>query len=272
LTYGNVRNDVAGVITATKRLTRYVMSTNLPAMKTSPRLLRDTIQHLLPRRHLTTKELERRDLILSAGRTAFVRFGRHGITLSSLALALNLSPSTIRRFFIDLDDLLSQILDQHLLTVARTIAAIPDTDTDHKTKRCEAYLNATRGNLGAYTEDHHLLLRERHRLPPDLLRHIEGLRTAIGEDLGGYFHGEATLAVLDIQGLTHAELLRLVGHIEEPASLAQPEPAPPKSPLPLLEGEEGAQPVTAGKVRAYAEPESKPPAAHDAKRARAVLH
>jgi AcrR family transcriptional regulator len=248
-------------------------------MPVSPRLLRDAIQHLLPRRHLTTRELERRDRIVSAGRSAFVRFGRHGITLGSLALALNLGPAAFRRLFIDLDDLLYQIIDQHLFAVARKIAAIPDSDPDHRTKRCEAYLNATRGNLGAYTEDHLLLLRERHQLPPDLLGHIEGQRTAIGEDLAGTLHAEATLAVLDIQGSTHAELLRLVRHIGEPPPLAQPEPAPgaadPPPPVrliakapdpPLPDALAAASPLTPS------QPGSKPLAADDAKRARAGPH
>jgi AcrR family transcriptional regulator len=204
-------------------------------MPIHPRLLRDAIQDRLPRRHLTTRELERRDRIVSAGRSAFVRCGRHTITLSSLALVLNLTPAAFRRIFIDLDDLLFQILDQHLLALARKIAEIPDCDPDHKAKRCEAYLNATRGNLSAYTEDHLLLLRERHQLPPDLLQHIELQRTAIGEDLAGTLHAEATLAVLDIQGSTNAELLRLVRHIGEPPPLAQPEPAhEPADPLILL--------------------------------------
>jgi AcrR family transcriptional regulator len=247
-------------------------------MPVHPRLLRDAIQHLLPKRHLTTRELERRDLIVRAGRAAMVRFGRHGITLSSLALALGLTPAAIRRLFIDLDDLLYHILDQHVLTVAKTIAKIPDSDADHAIKRCAAYLDATRGNLGAYTEDHLLLVRERHRLPPDLIPHIENARTAIGEDLAGPLHAEATLAVLDIQGSSNAELLRLVRHIGEPEPLTQPEPAaapadppppvwlvpkPPEFPLTGPEADSRSTP---------SQPGSRPLTAHDAKRARAGPH
>jgi AcrR family transcriptional regulator len=242
-------------------------------MPIHPRLLRDAIRDRLPRRNFSIRELERRDLILSAGRSAFVRCGRHNITLGSLALALNLAPATIRRFFIDLDDLLYEILDQHLLAVARRIAAIPDSGPDHATRRCAAYLDATRGNLGAYTENHLLLVRERHLLPPDLLANIESARTAIGEDLAGPLHAEATLAVLDIQGSSNAELLRLVKHIGEPAPIAEPEPAAepavpvrlvPKPPVFPRNEAAAAAPCTTAR-----QPGETPLAADDANRARA---
>jgi AcrR family transcriptional regulator len=252
-------------------------------MPIHPRLLRDAIADRLPRRHLTTRELQRRDLILSAGRTAFVRCGRHAITLGSLALVLHLTTAAFRRLFIDLDDLLYQILDQHLLTVARKIAEIPDSDPDHKARRCEAYLDATRGNLGAYTEDHLLLLRERHLLPPDLLAHIESARTAIGEELAGTLHAETTLAVLDIQGSTNAELLRLVRHIGEPAPIAQPEPAPDLAPE--LAGEPAparlvpkppdrlwSEALAPASQPAPTQPATGPSSADDARRARAGPH
>ena len=175
-------------------------------MHASPRTLRADIEDIPGARPcLTEREHERRRLILAAGRRAMVHHGRAGFRLPDLATALGMAPGTIRRYFPDLDYLLSEILTAHLLALSNAIGnalrgVAPDAPHRQGTARA-AYLAATRTILGGHTEGHLLLLRERHTLPDDVRGHIEQTRAGLGEILAGTL-GETALGLLDMPELS----------------------------------------------------------------------
>ncbi len=190
------------------------------------RILRAFADELRPNRPVfTTRDLDQRDRILATGRALMVRHGRAGITLGNFALAMRMSPSTIRRFYPDIDCLLAEILTEHLRHIAAKLGEVPMDLPDRRPAMRAAYLAATRGPFGTLTETHRLLMRDRYLLPPDLAEPLETLRLTIGDILAGE-NAEIALALLDMPQLDLAQIeaaLAAVVTVRE----AQPAPKPP---------------------------------------------
>jgi AcrR family transcriptional regulator len=166
-------------------------------MTTPLRTLRDYAERRPENRpKFSPGELDRQDRILATARSLMARFGRAGLTLHGLAGAMRLAPATIRRHFADLDTILYEILNRHLMDISRAIGDIPLTHPNRQAAQRAAYIEATRNGLSAPIENHTLFLRDRHFLPPDLAEPLEQMRTIIGQNLGGE-HEETILALLD---------------------------------------------------------------------------
>jgi AcrR family transcriptional regulator len=190
-------------------------------MPTPARILRahaDDLPNARPK--LSARELDREDRILDTARALMVRFGRVNITFQSLAVAMRMSPATIRRHFADLDSILFTLIRRHLQAIPRALAAVPHTHPNAHAARRAAYTDFTRNGFSAPTPDHILLNRERHTLPPDLLEHIENLRDLIGGMLGRAYP-ETLLSLLDNCFLQPPQIESIINNIEDP-SAAQP--------------------------------------------------
>ena len=208
-------------------------------MNISARVLRASAADRIPSHpSLTLREREQREIIVHTGRTMMAQFGHHAIKMADFAAAIRLSPATIRRHFSDLDNLLATILREHLMQIVTAIGTITRT-TPGRARACRAaYLDATRTGLGAPTEAHLLLIRDRHLLPADELASIEAIRDNIGEVLAGE-HAELTLAMLDTPQIhpsrMEAALLALLTTPADPdTAAAQPAGAPPMPVAPFL--------------------------------------
>jgi AcrR family transcriptional regulator len=195
----------------------------LQPMQTPDRLLRDTADGLPGRETLLTdKQLARREEILSAALALIARHGRVGLTMGRFATALRIGAATIRRYFVDLDSILAELLARHLVAIMEAFADFPDAAPHLKTALRAAYLQATRGADGGFTDAHTLLLRERHTLPPDLSADIEEARDRIGQILAGQ-HAATALALLDTPGVAAAQIEAMLAALDPPKP--QPRPA-----------------------------------------------
>jgi AcrR family transcriptional regulator len=191
-------------------------------MKTPARILRARIDEAPgPRRYLSNRDLDRRDRILQAGCLVLAEFGRHAITMASFALGLGLSPGTVRRLFPDLDNLLGEIIRQHLRTVSIAVCAVPQDVADRPAAQRAAYIAATRTSLGAPAAAQ-LLLMDRRLLPPDERASIEAARDTLADILGGP-HGMLILDLLDMACLSPAQIEATVA-ILAPAAPAEAAP------------------------------------------------
>jgi AcrR family transcriptional regulator len=196
-------------------------------MRPTPRALRNHIDSLpgnQPR--LNAREQDRQEQIVTAGRALLAEFGARSFTMAAFALALRMSPASIRRHFIDLDSLLVHILHRHLLTLSTTMGTLPPGANDKQAARRSAYLAHTRTALGGLTEAHLLLVRDRHLLPPDDLDRIEDIRANLAPLLSGE-HANAVLSWLDTptMGLADIDAI-LAARTERAAPARQPSPAP----------------------------------------------
>jgi len=183
-------------------LTLLVTQSNFPPMPINPRILRaeaDDLDDFSPR-FRTARESARHDHILKVAQVLLARYGRHELTFTALALALRIGTATLRRHFIDLDALLGDILNRHLMDLARYLGQIPFNDPDRDRKRRAKYLEYTRNGFGGLTQAHLLFVRDRHTLPEDLLTALEQTRDGIGASLGP--DPQETLALLDTQIFT----------------------------------------------------------------------
>jgi AcrR family transcriptional regulator len=176
---------------------------------------------------LSLKEEERCTRILDAGQMIMAIYGRAGIRMTEFALGLRMSPLTVRRYFPDLDHLLGEILRRHLQVIIRTIGTVPRDAPNRQQARRAAYLAATRTGLGAPTEAHLLLIRDRHLLPPDEAEPIECLRATIGDILAGE-QAQVALALLDTPELNAAEIEAALAAVVRPRQAATPQPEPPR--------------------------------------------
>ena len=211
-------------------------------MKTPARILRATIENRHGRPTQTERELARENRIVTGAQTAFAEHGRNKTTLTSMAIALRTSRSTLRDCFCDLDALFAEILHRHLTSLAHAFGAVPYDDPEAFPKRRAIYLALTRTALGGLTEAHILLVRDRHLLPDDLLSTVEAHRHSIGLLLAGPL-AQRALAILDspdwdpetIEETLTFQARKLAQAAQPPATRsAAPPPAakPPKPPAP----------------------------------------
>jgi AcrR family transcriptional regulator len=170
-------------------------------MQTPARLLRSQEEDRAKVRfEIIGKDRERHERILASATHLMALNGRNAVTLGNFAIALRMSPSTIRRLFADLDCLLAEILRNHLAALSREMGKIPDDVPDKRAARRATYLKFTRGPFSVFTEAHLLLVRDRATLPPDLLEPLEDIRFSIGMLMDNEVPGVA-LGLLDVQGI-----------------------------------------------------------------------
>ena len=183
---------------------------------------------------LTTRQREARARILTLAESLMAKFGTPLLTLSAVAAALRMAPRTVRFHFADLDALLSTLLVRHLDALLAAVSEIPADDPNRDQNRRVAYLAATRTPSGAFTQAHHLLVRDRHFLPEDALTQIEAYRHQIGILLAGD-HAEFALGNLDIPHATQDQIenaLRNLRAAQPPVAHPLPTPRPQPAPRP----------------------------------------
>jgi AcrR family transcriptional regulator len=130
-------------------------------MKTSTRTLRRRIAQIPGFQPLLSpRDIARRETIMGAALVTMVDYGRETFTIAQLANALEISPGTIRRHFIDMDGLMIEILERHLREVSAAIDSVPPDAPDQEAARRAAYLAATRTQQGGLTAAHHLARRD----------------------------------------------------------------------------------------------------------------
>jgi AcrR family transcriptional regulator len=209
-------------------------------MQTPNRLLRADAEDLERNPpELTQREQEQYDRILTLSEGIMARRGIYAMTFSGLAHALHMGTATMRRHFSDLDILLATLISRHLRKLAGAINKIPHDAPNRPQKMRAAYLAHTRTDLGAPTDAHLLLVRDRHLLPEDLLTHIERARRDLGDTLAHGF-AEEIFALLDLLTLDAPRIEATLATIIATAP-AQPKPVSP-APKPA---NPGARPLPA---------------------------
>jgi AcrR family transcriptional regulator len=173
---------------------------------------------------LSPREQALQERVLGAAAKMMAALGYRSVTMRGLADALEISPTTVKRMFCDIESVLAEILSGHLRDIAAKFGEIAKDADNLQAARRAVYLACTRTGFGGPTARHLLLLRDRHALPPDLAEPLEALRLSVG-DMMGYPNGPAALALLDCQGLSGPQIETML------AALA-PEPAPQSPPSP----------------------------------------
>jgi AcrR family transcriptional regulator len=204
-------------------------------MNTQLRTSRTILQNAgRPAPELTTRQRETRERILTYAQTLMAAVGTLTLKFSTVAAAVYVAPSTLRRHFADLDTLLTALIVRHLDAILAALTEIPNTDPDRDAKRRSAYLAATRTQSGALAEAHLLLVRDRHFLPPEERDHIEAYHHQIGTLLAGD-RAHLIFPILDNPCATPEEIEALLGNLREVREtpqaprphLAPPQPRPP---------------------------------------------
>ena len=187
-------------------------------------------------RALSPREIDRRNAILRAATTLMADFPPFSFTLTQFATAIETSPATIRRYFVDMDGVLTEILSRHLLALATAIgqaasAAMDDTSAEddnagHGTARraaaCRAaYLAHTRTPMGGLTQTHLLFTRDRFSLPPEDLARLDAIHLSLGEELGG-LSAQDVLSLLDSPVLEPDEIESLLAAPRRPCRFPHP--------------------------------------------------
>jgi AcrR family transcriptional regulator len=154
---------------------------------------------------LSPREIDRRNAILRAATTLMADFPPSSFTLTQFAIAIETSPATIRRHFVDLDGVLAEILGRHLLALATAIGQIAHDRPDRAAACRAAYLAYTRTPVGGLTQEHLLFTRDRFSLPPEDRARLEAIHLSLGEELGG-LSAQDVLSLLDCPVLEQAEI------------------------------------------------------------------
>ena len=220
------------------------------AMRTPTRHLRACVAGIPGiRTPLSLPDLERREALLGAARTVLVEFGRDTFSIPQFAQAIDCSAHTLRRFFIDLEALLAEILNKHLQGISDAMSQFPRACADWPAARRAAYLAFTRKAFGTLTTDHFIFTRDYLTLPTEERRVIEDFHDTLGSMLGG-ISARDTLSLLDDPAIDadeieiliarrvarHHERLEALAAIRPPAAAPArlPEPEPVPNPVPEL--------------------------------------
>jgi AcrR family transcriptional regulator len=200
-------------------------------MKTSTRTLRRRIAQIPGFQPLLSpRDIARRETIMGAALVTMVDYGRETFTLAQLANALEISPGTIRRHFIDMDGLMIEILERHLREVSAAIDSVPPDAPDQEAARRAAYLAATRTQQGGLTAAHHLLTRDRFSLPEEDLEALDVIRLGLGAKLGG-ISPEMVLSLLDSPKLGAEDIELIMARRDAQTAEALRALAQPRVPL-----------------------------------------
>lgn len=187
------------------------------------------------------RDWERHDAILLTGEILLARHGHMSFSFRAFALAMRLSRCTLERHFIDLHDLLGEILRRHLAKVIDAIAKVPRDTPNRLQAMRHAYLAATRNAEGDFTDAHLLLIRDRAKLPPDILDAVDGAHYGIGVMLSEPGKVTDTLEILDWEGVTPDEIELVLADEDQPAPAKQAPDHPPPATPPI---EPAAEPLT----------------------------
>jgi AcrR family transcriptional regulator len=199
-------------------------------MEVPLRLLRTLVDNRYRGRPpLSEKQREREERIIDATQALTATYSRDALTIGKLAVALRMTPTTIRRYFPDIETILAEILVRHLTGLYQAIGKVPHDDPNRRVLQRAAYIKVTRTEWGGLTEPHILLILARHTLPDDLAKPIEQVRQVIGELLGGE-NGAGVLALLDTPEMPAAKIEAMLANTA-PAPQA-PKPAEPLAPAP----------------------------------------
>jgi len=190
------------------------------------------VENRLSRLPLTEKQREREERIIAATQTLMASFPGDHFTIAKIALALRMTPASVRRYFIDVESILAEILLRHLTEISRAIGKIPNDHPNRHSARRAAYMEITRTGWGGFTEPHQLLIRARCILPEDLAKPIELMRQCIGEQLAGD-NAETAFTLLDTPHLQAVEIEAMMAHTGGTAAPAKPAdpPAPAAPPV-----------------------------------------
>jgi AcrR family transcriptional regulator len=220
-------------------------------MTVPPNLLRSQVEDFehTPN-YLSTKQLARRDRILTTGRHLLALHGLRNLRVCDLAIAiaLNITSAAIRFHFADLDALLIEILKEHGKAINKALGAVHHTDPDATAKRRAAYFAATRGPYGNLTEAHLLLVRDATMLSETNYAAIQQSHDQHAIILAGTLDADVALTLLDAPRLDPIRILTTIATLEgtdpalalpflTPAPDPQPEAIelpPPPQPLPEL--------------------------------------
>ena len=210
-------------------------------MQTPTRTLRARIADTGIRPILSPREIDRRNAILRAATTLMAEFSPSSFSLTQFAVAIEASAATIRRHFIDMDGLLTEILLRHLQALAACFGNIAPGAPDQAAACRAAYLAHTRTPLGGLTEQHLLFTRDRFRLPQEDLGRLNAIHLSLGEHLGG-LSPQDVLSLLDSPVLEPAEIEDLItsraARFAERIRLA----AEPPPPAPIRAARQSATP------------------------------
>lgn len=124
---------------------------------------------------LSKRRQAQRDRIFRIIPALIARRGLEGLTLPKLALALDISTSSLRRHIVDLDYFLYKVLRAHLQTILAALAEIAPGTPDRAHRLQAAYRALTHTESGAPIPAHLLLGRHRDALPEDLRAQIDEL-------------------------------------------------------------------------------------------------
>ena len=202
-------------------------------MQTPTRTLRSRIADTGIRPILSPREIDRRNAILRAATTLMADFSPSSFSLTQFAMAIEASPATIRRHFIDMDGILTEILLRHLQAIAACFGNIPPGAPDYEAACRAAYLAHTRTPIGGLTEPHLLFTRDRFRLPPEDRDRLDAIHLNLGAQLGG-LSPQDVLSLLDCPAIEPAEIETLIAsraaRFAERVQLAAAPPPPPDEP------------------------------------------
>jgi AcrR family transcriptional regulator len=192
------------------------MPTEIPA-----RILRaDVIAREPSLNDRNQREQQQYERILTHAPPLFASYGRGAISFTNFAIALKMSPVTLRKHFADLDALLAHLLVTHLLAIAQAIGKAPGSG---RAAARAAYLQATRAPFGGLTEAHGLFITEYRNLPPDLRDEVETLHRQLGEICAGPL-ADQVLPLLDGPCYSASQIECLLAALGE-VPVAQHKPA-----------------------------------------------
>jgi AcrR family transcriptional regulator len=154
---------------------------------------------------LQRRDQQRHDLIRAVGRRAFAELGPGGFSIKDFANAVWMSVTRFTHYYCDLESLLADLIETHLMDLYAAIGNIPSNTPDRPAAHRAAYFAATRTHRGGLTQSHLLLLHARRSLPPDLREPLEQLRDRLGEVMAPG-HAEAALSLLDSSDFAPAEI------------------------------------------------------------------
>lgn len=176
---------------------------------------------------LNSSEMDRQERILRVALAILVKYGRHTITFTGLAVAMKMATTTLRKHFTCMDALIAHLLLRHMNTVAFHLGQVPQDAPNRQQALRAAYLGATRTGFGAFTEAHLLFVHQRHSLPVDALEIIHATYVGIGEKLGGPSPLE-TLSHLDNPHLDAKRIEAILATYETAQPQTAPEPPAPE--------------------------------------------
>lgn len=205
----------------------------LPPMLIPLRIVRADAEDLDTPRRPTHAEIQAKERIRRLGRNIIGNYGRAALTTARLAGGLNMSLSTFRRHYADIDALLAELIADELRRIARLFGNVPQDAPDRQAACRAVFLDATR-NLGALAEGYRLIVRDMPLLPEDLRLPLERSLAVLGARMAGPCAGKC-LALMAVPCLSAAEIEHAVRGLEPSPAHETMSPEPDPAPCPERE-------------------------------------